>query len=160
VSKSRACTDVPYDASYGSCFGCGLFNGVCTTFPVSLPKTALCASGEFGYEPVRSGGRGSRGETQGMSRPSWHLMSAMAILIAGLPSCARVPVEQLPDAQSTLAQVGRRLGSSRSVDDLSAIAAKGDRIVAELSRPERDALGRGYLRFQVDRPAILDVAAD
>jgi hypothetical protein len=45
------------------------------------------------------------------------------------------------------------------VTDLNAMAADGGRLLAELTSSERDALARGYLRFRVDTPVTIDVAA-
>lgn len=85
---------------------------------------------------------------------------ALALLLGTLPACSsRVPVESLPDTPTTLADVGRRLSRSHSLEDLSLLATRGDRLLAALTRAERDALGRGYLRFRVDRTAEIVVAA-
>ena len=85
---------------------------------------------------------------------------ALLVIAAALPACsARVPVEGLPDPRATLEEAGKRLSRSRSVDELTALATRGERVLAALTRRERDALGRGALRFRVDRPAIVEVAA-
>ena len=85
---------------------------------------------------------------------------ALLVIAAALPACsARVPVEELPDPRATLEEAGKRLSRSRSVDELTALATRGERVLAALTRRERDALGRGALRFRVDRPAIVEVAA-
>ncbi len=85
---------------------------------------------------------------------------AMVVLVAALPACsARVPVEDLPSARQTLAEAGKRLSRSLSVNELTALAVRGECVLAALTHQERDALGRGYLRFRVDRPVIVDVAA-
>ncbi len=86
---------------------------------------------------------------------------AWVVLVGAVPSCSRrEPVEALPTPRETLAAAGQRLSRSLSPGDLSALSARGDRLLAALSPAERDALGRGYLRFRVDRPAVVDVAAD
>ncbi|MDR3639103.1 MAG: metallophosphoesterase family protein [Isosphaeraceae bacterium] len=85
---------------------------------------------------------------------------ALALLLGALPACSpRRPVESLPDARTTLADVGRRLSRSHSLDDLAVLASRGDRLLAALTRAERDALARGYFRFRIDRDAEVTVAA-
>jgi acid phosphatase type 7 len=59
----------------------------------------------------------------------------------------------------TLRAIGRRLSGSWSERDLTAIATRGAAMLDRLEPTERAALGRGYLRFQVDRPVLVDVAA-
>jgi hypothetical protein len=82
---------------------------------------------------------------------------ALAVLL--LPACtARTPVEELPSAHDTLRAVGRRLSRALSAEELTRLATRGDRVVAALTAAEREALGRGYLRFRVDRPVVVDVA--
>jgi hypothetical protein len=58
-----------------------------------------------------------------------------------------------------LRAVGKRLSADRSVADLTAIAARGDRVLAALTAPERQTLGRCGLIFQVDRPVEVFIAA-
>ncbi len=43
--------------------------------------------------------------------------------------------------------------------DLTALATRGDKVLGLLESSERDALARGYLRFQIDREADLFVVA-
>ena len=84
----------------------------------------------------------------------------LGIVLAALSACApQPPVESLPDARATLMDVGRRLGRKHSLDELAVLAARGDRLLTSLTSAERDALGRCYLRFRVDRPAEVIVAA-
>jgi 3',5'-cyclic AMP phosphodiesterase CpdA len=66
--------------------------------------------------------------------------------------------EPLPSAHETLRSIGRRLSESCSEQELTALATRGDRLLAKLDRRERAALARNYLRFQVDRTVIVDVA--
>jgi hypothetical protein len=95
-----------------------------------------------------------------MEKPRPPLRRWVAILVLALTGCSgHVAVEDLPDPQAVLTEAGRRLSRSMSERALTAIAARGDRVLAVLNRPERDALGRGSLRFRVDRAAIVDVAA-
>ncbi len=42
---------------------------------------------------------------------------------------------------------------------MTAIAAKSERLLAALTPNERDALGRGHLQVELDRAAIVEVAA-
>ncbi len=67
------------------------------------------------------------------------------------------PVD-FPPTEVTMRAIGQRLGRSRSERDLTAIASRGDLILRNLAPQERAALGRGYLRFKVDRPVVVDVA--
>ena len=59
----------------------------------------------------------------------------------------------------TLRQVGRRLSRVCSERQLTAIATRGGDLLARLDAGERRALGSGYLRFDVDRPVVVNVAA-
>ena len=85
---------------------------------------------------------------------------SLAIVLAALLSAcsARVPVEELPDAEETLSRIGRRLSQSLSIEELAPIAQHGDRLLGRLTSQERNALGHGAFRFRVDRPVIVDVA--
>ena len=85
---------------------------------------------------------------------------AVVLLIGAMPACsARVPVEELPAARETLAAIGKRLSRSMSERELTAVAARADRVLAVVNRRERDALARGLIRFRVDRPVLVEVAA-
>jgi hypothetical protein len=82
-----------------------------------------------------------------------------ALLAFGLASCGPgVDVGSLPAPEQTLTSAGKRLSGTLSVADLSAIARRGDRVLASLTRAERDALARGLVRFRVDRPVEVLVA--
>ena len=61
--------------------------------------------------------------------------------------------------RETLRSIGRRLSGSFSERDLTAMASREAEILDRLEPDERAALGRGYLRFQVDAPAIVEVVA-
>lgn len=88
------------------------------------------------------------------------VLAALAVVAGLLPACEdNIPVEKLPAVRDTLAEVGRRLIRERPVDEVSAVAARGDRVLAALTPGERDALGRDHVRFEVDRPVIVEVAA-
>ncbi len=78
---------------------------------------------------------------------------------ASLMGCTRQsPVAELPGAAETMARVGRRLSESLSVQELTALAGHGDRLLARLTSQERAALAQGGLRFRVDRPVEVEVA--
>jgi hypothetical protein len=64
-----------------------------------------------------------------------------------------------PSTRETLRGVGRRLSGICSERELTAMASRGPELLARLGRSERLALGEGYLRFRVDRPVVVDVAA-
>ncbi|AGA27223.1 purple acid phosphatase family protein [Singulisphaera acidiphila] len=83
------------------------------------------------------------------------------ILLTGLiTGCDhRSPVPPAATPKETLSAVGQRLSRSRSLDDLTTIASNGSRLLAELTPAERDALGRGHIQVEIDRPAIVEVAA-
>jgi hypothetical protein len=84
----------------------------------------------------------------------------LVVLGVTLAACPRpAPVENLPAVEETMARVGRRLSRSLSVQELSALATRGDRLLSCLARDERAALARGWLRFRVDRPVLVGVAA-
>src|SRR5262245_23994531 len=85
--------------------------------------------------------------------------TSFALVMLVLPACTqRTPVDTLPTPQETLRAVGLRLSRSYSAAELTRLAMRGDRLAAALTRSERDALGRGYLRFRTNRPVIVDVA--
>jgi hypothetical protein len=84
----------------------------------------------------------------------------LIVLAAILPSCSpRVSPDDLPPAEETMIEIGRRLGRSLTVQELAALAQRGDRLLARLTCEERAALARGGLRLHVDRPVLVDVAA-
>ena len=83
-----------------------------------------------------------------------------ALLALGLSGCGPDPeVAGLPPARRAVADLGRRLGKARTPGDLTAIVARGDRVLGELTRSERWALARDAIRFRVDRPVDVLVAA-
>jgi hypothetical protein len=77
-----------------------------------------------------------------------------------VPGCfPPVPTADLPTARQTIIQVGKRLGQTKAPGDLTEAAKKSDRVLKLLTAQERDALGRNAIRFRVDRPTIVEVAA-
>jgi hypothetical protein len=66
--------------------------------------------------------------------------------------------DQPPTTQQTLQAIGRRLSQSWSERDLTTIASRGELLLRVLSSRERAALARGYLRFKIDVPVVVDVA--
>ncbi len=92
----------------------------------------------------------------GQRRCGW----SVVILVGLVPACSpRAADEDLPPARETIAAVGKRLGRSVPPGDLTEIAARGDRVLQLLGRGERSALGRNAIRFRVDRPVEVVVAA-
>jgi hypothetical protein len=85
------------------------------------------------------------------------LLVVLAVTLAAGPEPA--PVEDPPPAEETMARIGRRLSQSLAVQELSALATRGDLLLARLTRDERAALARGGLRFRVDRPVRIAMAA-
>ncbi len=82
------------------------------------------------------------------------------VLVVALTSCSpTTPVESLPPARETLAAAGQRLILSHSAAELTTMARRGDRVLGSLTRAERDALARGYVRFRIERPADVLIAA-
>jgi hypothetical protein len=82
------------------------------------------------------------------------LLFAASFLAYGIDAAS----EQLPTTQETLQAVGRRLSRSWSERDLTAIASRADLALRVLNAREKAALARGYLRFKVALPAVVDVA--
>ena len=78
-------------------------------------------------------------------------------LFAGCQS--RSSVDSLPSISQTLEAAGRRLSGSLSEGRLTTLASHAPELVAALSARERDVLGRGYLRFQISVPVVVEVAA-
>ena len=59
-------------------------------------------------------------------RLSWSLL----VLVASLPACSpRISVEDVPGPEETMSRVGRRLSHLLSVQELSALAPRGDRLL-------------------------------
>ncbi len=84
----------------------------------------------------------------------------MVLALALLAGCQpQSPVESLPSVDQTLADAGRRLSAALSEARLTVLATHGPELLATLWDSERDALGRGYLRFQTEVPVVVYVAA-
>lgn len=82
------------------------------------------------------------------------------LLVVGMAGCGGDATrEGFPSSRETMRRVGRRLSGLYSERHLTAIATRGSELLARLDRSERAALGAGYLRFRVDRPVVVDVAA-
>ena len=82
----------------------------------------------------------------------------LLILGAFLLRRADAPLSDYPSTETSMRQIGQRLGRTHSERELNAIASRGDAILPYLFTAERAALARGYLRFTVDRAVIVDVA--
>jgi hypothetical protein len=91
--------------------------------------------------------------TRGLSRTKLFLLAGAMI------GCwADDRLQDFPSTDVTMRAIGERLGRSRSERELTAIASRGDAVLRNLRPRERAALARGYLRFKVDRPVVVDVA--
>jgi hypothetical protein len=85
---------------------------------------------------------------------------ALAIVAASIVGCGTEPSpERVASPRETLQAIGRRLGESSSASELSSLASRGDALLELLRRGERAALARGYLRFKVEAPVVVHVAA-
>jgi len=83
----------------------------------------------------------------------------LLLIVAGSIGCWTDPSRhEFPTTHETLQAIGQRLSRSWSEHDLSAIASRGDLILGLLQPRERTALARGYFRFKVDSPVVVDVA--
>ena len=92
-------------------------------------------------------------------RPARRKSGLGLLVLAALSSCSpRVAVEDLPTVEAALSSAGKRLSQSLATGDLTALATRGDKVLAALTPTERDALARGYLRFRIDRAAEVNVA--
>jgi hypothetical protein len=82
------------------------------------------------------------------------------VVVASTMGCWGDPSrDDFPSTRETLRRIGRRLSGVCSERELTAIASRGRELLARLEWSERRALGGGYLRFRVDRPVAVDVAA-
>ena len=79
-------------------------------------------------------------------RKAWFFCFLIPGLLAGCLS--NPPVDALPEVSETLDAIGRRLSQSLSESRLTVLAMRGSELLTHLKARERDALGRGYLRFQ------------
>jgi len=89
----------------------------------------------------------------------WLALTALAMMpaIAGCREAA--PVEGLPGVRASLDAAGRRLSQVKSERELTAAATRQAALLALLEPAERDALGRAAVRFRVDVPTMVAVAA-
>ena len=95
----------------------------------------------------------------GRNRTGLRLLGLL-LFTGALPACGAPPQAESPRTiEATLARVGKRLSGRLSAAELTALASHGDRLLAVLNRGERDALGRGSLRFRIDRESDLYVVA-
>ncbi len=84
---------------------------------------------------------------------------SIVLVVATIGCRAKSSPATFPSPRETLRSVGRRLSEVCSERELTAIASRGAEVLARLEPSERAALGEGYLRFQVDRPVLVNVAA-
>lgn len=85
------------------------------------------------------------------------LASLALLLLAGCGGVERDPAD-LPSARVTLRAVGKRLGTGSSPGRVERLGAAESSLVGELTADELTSLGRAYLTFRVDRPAVVEVA--
>ena len=83
---------------------------------------------------------------------------AIGLLILAGCNAERDPTT-LPGVAETLVRVGKRLGASLTPEALERLGADEPLLVRRLRTDEREPLARGYLRFRVDRPSIIEIAA-
>src|SRR5580704_3087653 len=89
----------------------------------------------------------------------WNRIGLMLVVVGTVGRCSDTSPGACPSTEETLRAIGRRLSEMCSERDLTAIATRGPAILDRLEPAERAALGRGYLRFHVDRSVVVDVAA-
>ncbi len=83
--------------------------------------------------------------------------AVFASLLGSSPPIDRISPPVKPEI--TLVNAGKRLSHKFSTGELTAIATRGDRVLAVLTRQDRDSLARGYLRFRIDSAAEVFVAS-
>jgi hypothetical protein len=84
----------------------------------------------------------------------------VALVSSALIGCGNsCDVAKLPTTRETLYSIGQRLSRARSERELAVIASRAELLLAELDWRERQALGYGYLRFRVEEPVSVLVAA-
>jgi acid phosphatase type 7 len=96
-----------------------------------------------------------------MAKPQQRaLLAAFAagVFVVGCARSAETPVERLPHPREVLVAVGKRLARSLSAQEITDLAHSQGALIAKLTQGERSALGRGWIRFQIDQPAIIEVA--
>ncbi len=84
---------------------------------------------------------------------------ATGALVAGCARPADTAIENLPSPREILVGVGKRLSRSLSAQEITDLAHSTPALLAKLTSSERSALGRDWIRFQINRPAIIEVAA-
>src|SRR4051794_32675038 len=99
----------------------------------------------MGYEGPSPASSGDSNGGAGMNRQiARGRLGVVGLVLAALSSCApRASVDELPTAEATLVAAGKRLSRSLSAGALTALATRGDRVLAALTPAERDALSRG-----------------
>ena len=88
----------------------------------------------------------------------WNRTSLLLMVGALIGLWTDPPLDHVPTTRETLQAIGLRLSRLKSERELTAIASRGDQLLAVLDARERTALARGYLRFKVECPVIVDVA--
>ena len=98
----------------------------------------------LGYERGRSGSAGVR-RASAMDGERGRARRGVGLLLSPGPDLLRrrTPVEDLPPAGETLAAAGKRLIRSHSVAELTALATRGDRVLAALTARRARRPGAG-----------------
>jgi 3',5'-cyclic AMP phosphodiesterase CpdA len=95
-----------------------------------------------------------------MPRRRWLATGLLCVLGSLVTACSdRGSSAELPSARDTLLEAAKRLSRTLSEQQLTEAGRRGERVLAELGPEERDALGQDWIRFRVDRPVIVEVAA-
>lgn len=85
---------------------------------------------------------------------------ALGSILPLLGGCGSSPDPSLvPPAGRTIVEVRKRLGATLSPADLTALGEDESKLLRALTASERLSLGQAYLRFRVDRTAIVSIAA-
>lgn len=95
------------------------------------------------------------------SRGRWIVRAVTLLLTLGAVGCGSRDAARTPVAtpRAALAAAGQRLSNRQSAGDLTELARHGDRVLSALSHAERHTLARGYLVVELDREALVTVAA-
>jgi hypothetical protein len=81
------------------------------------------------------------------------------VILAGCGPVVETPVDRLPAPRDVLMSVGKRLAQSYSAQEITNLTQSTDAILSKLTSAERSALGQSAIRFQVDQPAVIEIAA-
>jgi acid phosphatase type 7 len=82
-----------------------------------------------------------------------------AISLTGCAQHDDEPVVSLPRPRDVLIAVGKRLADKLSAKEITDLAHHSDSLLRALTWRERSTLGRDLIRFRIEKPAIIDIAA-